>query len=192
MIGQSSIGNSGYYIEGGIAPRPFGQMRRGAAGKGQRAASPRVHYSIWISCGIGLFSLGLSFYSLHTLNSVKNQVLTERMVVLERFDESEETLRRVGAILNFLVKDKDISQSGLEAAPAETTSAEIPIAIVTTSKTAVKRSPEDKAETLMLIAKNSRLVVAGRDGEWLQVIAPTGERGWINEKDLVAGEAVSG
>lgn len=57
---------------------------------------------------------------------------------------------------------------------------DLPIATVTVSKANLRIGPGLDNSPLMTVAKNTRLVVEKRSGDWYRVITPTGARAWVS------------
>jgi Bacterial SH3 domain len=75
--------------------------------------------------------------------------------------------------------------------PTPASSHDLTIATVAVDKAELRLGPGKNHSALMTVAKGSRLAVEARQGEWLRVFAPNGQRAWILSK-LVAFGAKGG
>jgi uncharacterized protein YgiM (DUF1202 family) len=58
---------------------------------------------------------------------------------------------------------------------------------VAVDKAELRLGPGKNHSALMTVAKGSRLAVEARQGEWLRVFAPNGQRAWILSKLVAFG-----
>ena len=138
----------------------------------------------------------LSVYALIEVGRMREVQLSERLFFLKELDDSEETLQRVGSILSFLVENNEkkeailkVLEGGVEGSKV---AEESPLTVTTNGKAWVKKEPLEKSETLMVLSKDSKLLVAGSSSRWFEVVTPTGEKGWLLKDEVVRGEAISG
>ena len=73
----------------------------------------------------------------------------------------------------------------IEPTPASST--DLTIATVAVEKAELRLGPGKNHSALMTVAKGSRLAVEARQGEWLRVFAPNGQRAWILSKLVAFG-----
>lgn len=66
-------------------------------------------------------------------------------------------------------------------------SADMPVITVSVDKANLRTGPGLSHSPLMEVAKGSRLVVEKREGEWLRVIAPNGNRAWVSSSVISFG-----
>jgi hypothetical protein len=71
--------------------------------------------------------------------------------------------------------------------PTPASSADLVIATVDVEKAELRLGPGKNHSALMTVAKGSRLAVEARQGEWLRVFAPNGQRAWVNTKLVTFG-----
>lgn len=77
----------------------------------------------------------------------------------------------------------------IEPTPASST--DLTIATVAVEKAELRLGPGKNHSALMTVAKGSRLAVEARQGEWLRVFAPNGQRAWILSKLVAFGAKTS-
>lgn len=75
--------------------------------------------------------------------------------------------------------------------PTPSGSADLTIATVDIDKAELRLGPGKNHSALMTVAKGSRLAVEARQGEWLRVFAPNGQRAWILAKLVTFGSKTS-
>jgi hypothetical protein len=75
--------------------------------------------------------------------------------------------------------------------PTPSGSADLTIATVDVDKAELRLGPGKNHSALMTVAKGSRLAVETRQGEWLRVFAPNGQRAWILAKLVAFGSKTS-
>jgi hypothetical protein len=75
--------------------------------------------------------------------------------------------------------------------PTPSGSADLTIATVDVEKAELRLGPGKNHSPLMTVAKGSRLAVEARQGEWLRVFAPNGQRAWILAKLVAFGSKTS-
>jgi Tfp pilus assembly protein FimV len=75
--------------------------------------------------------------------------------------------------------------------PTPSGSADLTIATVDVEKAELRLGPGKNHSALMTVAKGSRLAVEARQGEWLRVFAPNGQRAWILAKLVTFGSKTS-
>ncbi len=75
--------------------------------------------------------------------------------------------------------------------PTPSGSADLTIATVDVEKAELRLGPGKNHSALMTVAKGSRLAVEARQGEWLRVFAPNGQRAWILSKLVTFGSKTS-
>jgi hypothetical protein len=83
-----------------------------------------------------------------------------------------------------------VTKARLEAPAIEPTpasSADLTIATVDVDKAELRLGPGKNHSALMTVAKGSRLAVEARQGEWLRVFAPNGQRAWVQSKVVTFG-----
>lgn len=78
-----------------------------------------------------------------------------------------------------------IESPAIEPTPAS--SADLTIATVDVEKAELRLGPGKNHSSLMTVAKGSRLAVEARQGEWLRVFAPNGQRAWVQSKLVTFG-----
>ncbi|MEN9847138.1 MAG: Bacterial domain [Pseudomonadota bacterium] len=78
-----------------------------------------------------------------------------------------------------------IDSPAIEPTPAS--SADLTIATVDVEKAELRLGPGKNHSSLMTVAKGSRLAVEARQGEWLRVFAPNGQRAWVQSKLVTFG-----
>ncbi len=78
-----------------------------------------------------------------------------------------------------------IEAPAIEPTPAS--SAALTIATVEVAKAELRLGPGKNHSALMSVAKGSRLAVEARQGEWLRVFAPNGQRAWVHSKLVTFG-----
>ena len=71
--------------------------------------------------------------------------------------------------------------------PTPASSADLTIATVDVEKAELRLGPGKNHSALMTVAKGSRLAVEARQGEWLRVFAPNGQRAWVQSKLVTFG-----
>ena len=71
--------------------------------------------------------------------------------------------------------------------PTPSGSADLTIATVDVEKAELRLGPGKNHSALMTVAKGSRLAVEARQGEWLRVFAPNGQRAWVQSKLVTFG-----
>ncbi len=71
--------------------------------------------------------------------------------------------------------------------PTPSSSADLTIATVDVEKAELRLGPGKNHSALMTVAKGSRLAVEARQGEWLRVFAPNGQRAWVQSKVVAFG-----
>ena len=71
--------------------------------------------------------------------------------------------------------------------PTPASSADLTIATVDVEKAELRLGPGKNHSSLMTVAKGSRLAVEARQGEWLRVFAPNGQRAWVQAKLVTFG-----
>ena len=71
--------------------------------------------------------------------------------------------------------------------PTPASSADLTIATVEVEKAELRLGPGKNHSALMTVAKGSRLAVEARQGEWLRVFAPNGQRAWVQSKLVTFG-----
>jgi hypothetical protein len=71
--------------------------------------------------------------------------------------------------------------------PTPASSADLTIATVDVEKAELRLGPGKNHSPLMTVAKGSRLAVEARQGEWLRVFAPNGQRAWVQTKLVTFG-----
>ena len=71
--------------------------------------------------------------------------------------------------------------------PTPSSSADLTIATVDVEKAELRLGPGKNHSALMTVAKGSRLAVEARQGEWLRVFAPNGQRAWVQSKLVTFG-----
>ncbi len=71
--------------------------------------------------------------------------------------------------------------------PTPASSNDLTIATVGVDKAELRLGPGKNHSALMTVAKGSRLAVEARQGEWLRVFAPNGQRAWILAKLVAFG-----
>lgn len=71
--------------------------------------------------------------------------------------------------------------------PTPAGSADLTIATVEVEKAELRLGPGKNHSSLMTVAKGSRLAVEARQGEWLRVFAPNGQRAWVQSKLVTFG-----
>ncbi len=71
--------------------------------------------------------------------------------------------------------------------PTPASSADLTIATVYVEKAELRLGPGKNHSSLMTVAKGSRLAVEARQGEWLRVFAPNGQRAWIQSQLVTFG-----
>lgn len=71
--------------------------------------------------------------------------------------------------------------------PTPASSQDLTIATVSVAKAELRLGPGKNHSALMTVAKGSRLAVEARQGEWLRVFAPNGQRAWILSKLVAFG-----
>lgn len=71
--------------------------------------------------------------------------------------------------------------------PTPASSADLTIATVDVEKAELRLGPGKNHSSLMTVAKGSRLAVEARQGEWLRVFAPNGQRAWIQSQLVTFG-----
>ena len=75
--------------------------------------------------------------------------------------------------------------------PTPSGAADLTIATVDVEKAELRLGPGKNHSALMTVAKGSRLAVEARQGEWLRVFAPNGQRAWILAKLVTFGSKTS-
>lgn len=75
--------------------------------------------------------------------------------------------------------------------PTPSGSADLTIATVDVEKAELRLGPGKNHSALMTVAKGSRLAVEARQGDWLRVFAPNGQRAWILAKLVAFGSKTS-
>jgi uncharacterized protein YraI len=83
-----------------------------------------------------------------------------------------------------------VAKARLESPAIEPTpagSADLTIATVDVEKAELRLGPGKNHSSLMTVAKGSRLAVEARQGEWLRVFAPNGQRAWVQAKLVTFG-----
>jgi hypothetical protein len=71
--------------------------------------------------------------------------------------------------------------------PTPASSADLTIATVDVEKAELRLGPGKNHSALMTVAKGSRLAVEARQGDWLRVFAPNGQRAWVQSKVVTFG-----
>ena len=71
--------------------------------------------------------------------------------------------------------------------PTPSSASDLTIATVDVEKAELRLGPGKNHSALMTVAKGSRLAVEARQGEWLRVFAPNGQRAWILGKLVAFG-----
>jgi hypothetical protein len=71
--------------------------------------------------------------------------------------------------------------------PTPASSADLTIATVEVDKAELRLGPGKNHSALMTVAKGSRLAVEARQGEWLRVFAPNGQRAWVQSRLVTFG-----
>lgn len=71
--------------------------------------------------------------------------------------------------------------------PTPASSKDLTIATVAVEKAELRLGPGKNHSALMTVAKGSRLAVEARQGEWLRVFAPNGQRAWVLSKLVAFG-----
>jgi hypothetical protein len=84
-----------------------------------------------------------------------------------------------------LVAKTRLDHPHIEPTPAS--SADLTIATVDVEKAELRLGPGKNHSSLMTVAKGSRLAVEARQGEWLRVFAPNGQRAWIQSQLVTFG-----
>jgi hypothetical protein len=84
-----------------------------------------------------------------------------------------------------LVAKTRVETPHIEPTPAS--SADLTIATVDVEKAELRLGPGKNHSSLMTVAKGSRLAVEARQGEWLRVFAPNGQRAWIQSQLVTFG-----
>ncbi len=108
--------------------------------------------------------------------------------VSSRPADIEQRFTDISVVLRFLL-DK-AKQPGVNTAAANITSSEEDLgrdAMIVTVKTPsayLRTGPSLEHSPLMTISQGTRLVVETRQGDWYRVIAPNGQRTWINKEVL--------
>lgn len=98
---------------------------------------------------------------------------------------SSTTSRNSGAESAPLVAKTRLDAPHIEPTPAS--SADLTIATVDVEKAELRLGPGKNHSSLMTVAKGSRLAVEARQGEWLRVFAPNGQRAWIQSQLVTFG-----
>ncbi|MEY4667616.1 MAG: Bacterial domain [Pseudomonadota bacterium] len=75
--------------------------------------------------------------------------------------------------------------------PTPASSADLTIATVEVEKAELRLGPGKNHSPLMTVAKGSRLAVEARQGEWLRVFAPNGQRAWVQSRLVTFGSQAS-
>jgi hypothetical protein len=89
-----------------------------------------------------------------------------------------------GAVAPVAAKAR-LESPAIEPTPAS--SADLTIATVDVEKAELRLGPGKNHSSLMTVAKGSRLAVEARQGEWLRVFAPNGQRAWVQAKLVTFG-----
>jgi hypothetical protein len=98
---------------------------------------------------------------------------------------SSTTPRSSGAEAAPIVAKARFDAPHIEPTPAS--SADLTIATVDVEKAELRLGPGKNHSSLMTVAKGSRLAVEARQGEWLRVFAPNGQRAWIQSQLVTFG-----
>jgi Bacterial SH3 domain len=73
--------------------------------------------------------------------------------------------------------------------PAPSTGGDMQIATVLADKADLRVGPGKNNSALMTVSRGSRLAVEARQGEWLRVFAPNGQRAWVHASVVTFGRA---
>lgn len=146
--------------------------------------------ALLILLGVALVGVLLSLYLLYAGDEENKELkaLIGNQIVKSKTLESE--LEGVTEALHFLVKEvkaqyepaiepAQVSQSALISSHL------LKVASVSANKVYLRTGPGIEHSPLMAVKNGSRLIVEEDAGEWLRVIAPSGERAWV-KGELVA------